>query len=258
MTGMGAAPRIYAVGDIHGHLDKLEAVHRAIRDDLAASPADGHLVVHIGDYVDRGPDSRGVIEMAMGLAQAGAPVVNLMGNHDRMFLAFLDSPGGRDHRLRRDLHWLHPRLGGAATLRSYGVEAPEDLDEAAAARLHDAARAAVPPSHLDFLRGLAVCHHAGPWFLAHAGVNPGLSLAVQDEDDLIWIREPFLGSRRDFGATVIHGHTPVERVEDHGNRVAIDTGAGYGGPIACVVAEGLSLRILGGAPLRDATGARIE
>lgn len=242
--------RIYAVGDIHGQLDMLRGVHAAILADLEASPCESWATLHIGDYVDRGPDSRGVIEYLVARAEAGAPDINLLGNHDRMFRRFLEKPGGRDPMLRRELHWLHPRLGGLATLRSYGLETPEEIGWEDEALWRAPAKAAVPAAHLAFLAGLRDCFHWGGWFFAHAGVSPGLSLAMQDEDDLIWIREPFLKSRRDHGAVVVHGHTPVEEVEDHGNRIAIDTGAGYGGPLTCLVLEGEGARILGGPTLR--------
>lgn len=247
---MTAPDRIYAVGDVHGQLDMLREAHDAIARDVAERPCDAHAVLHIGDYVDRGLDSRGVIAYLIARAAAGAPDINLLGNHDRMFRRFLEEPGGRDHRLRPELHWLHPRLGGVATLRSYGLETPEEIAVEDEAAWHAPAAAAVPEDHRAFLSGLADSHGWGGWFFAHAGVSPGLALMMQDEDDLIWIRDPFLKSRRDHGAVVVHGHTPVREVEDHGNRIAIDTGAGYGGPLTCVAFEGESARILGGPVLR--------
>ena len=244
--------RVYAVGDIHGWLDKLVAVHEAIEADLAARPVASHLVVHIGDYTDRGPDSRGVIDYLIDGAIEAKPWRNLYGNHDRMFLRFLQTPGGRDPMLRQDLHWLHPRLGGVETLNSYGLNLPEAVPEETAAEIHAEAREAVPDPHIRFLTGLSDSYAWKGWFFAHAGVLPGVALAMQDEDDLLWVRGPFLNSKRDHGAVVVHGHTPTEtgEVEDHGNRIAIDTGAGYGGPIGCIALEGGSARVLGGPVLR--------
>lgn len=247
---MSNPARIYAIGDVHGHLEMLRSVHARIERDLKDRPCDSHAILHIGDYTDRGPDSRGVIDYLLKLQAASAPVINLYGNHDRMFRLFLESPGGRDHKLRRDLSWLHDRLGGRATLRSYGLDLPEEAQMSDGVEYHAAAIEAVPAEHLNFLAALRDSYHWGDWFFAHAGVSPGLGLIMQDEDDLIWIRGPFLESRRDHGATIVHGHTPVDQIEDHGNRIAIDTGAGYGKPLSCIVIEGASLRILDGAALR--------
>jgi serine/threonine protein phosphatase 1 len=240
--------RVYAIGDIHGYLDKLIVVHEAIEADLAANPAASHAVVHIGDYTDRGPDSRGVIDYL--IAGADRPWINLYGNHDRMFLKYV-ADGSHDPRMRSQFFWLHPRLGGQETLLSYGVEVPVDLAKADGDLFVRAAQAAVPAEHLEFLLGLQTHWHWRDWFFSHAGVKPGVSLDDQTEDDLIWIRAEFHESRADHGATVIYGHTPVEHVEDHGNRIAIDTGAGYGGPLSCVVLEADGrARVLGGPVLR--------
>ncbi len=247
---MSDVERIYAVGDVHGHLDMLRATHDRIAADLNERPCRSHAILHIGDYTDRGPDSRGVIDFLLAVRASGAPHINLLGNHDRMFRLFLETPGGRDCKLRRDLSWLHDRLGGRATLASYGLDLPDEAQQSDGEDYHAAALAAVPADHLEFLQTLPDSHRWGDWFFAHAGVSPGLGLMMQDEDDLIWIRGPFLESKRNHGATVVHGHTPVDAVEDHGNRIAIDTGAGYGHPLSCVVFQGQTARILDGATLR--------
>ena len=242
--------RIYAVGDVHGQLDALREVHEAIAKDLSARPCASHAILHIGDYTDRGADSRGVIDFLLAAEASGAPHINLYGTHDRMFRLFLERPGGRDYKLRSELSWLHDRLGGRQTLLSYGLDLPDEAQTSDGAEWHEAAVAAVPAEHLRFLQSLRDSYHWGGWFFAHAGVLPGLGLNMQDEDDLIWIRGPFLESKRDHGAVVVHGHTPVDFIEDHGNRIAIDTGAGYGRDLSCIVIEGASVRILGGAVLR--------
>ena len=248
---MSGPERVYAVGDIHGQLALLNAAHEAIEADLAASPVSAHVVVHIGDFVDRGPESAGVIGLLLRGEEEGRPWINLLGNHDRMFLRYLAAPGGRDSKLRSEYWWLHERIGGADTLRSYGLYVPEGASETRGSALHREARLAVPALHFAFLAGLRRFWRWRGWFFAHAGVKPGVALADQTEDDLIWIRDEFLNSQADHGAVVVHGHTPVDRVEDHGVRIAIDTGAGYGGPLACVALEADgAARVLGGPRLR--------
>ena len=246
---MDSPERIYAIGDVHGHLDRLRALHDQIAADLAASPVRSHAVLHIGDYTDRGPDSRGVIDYLCDGLAAKRPWITLLGNHDRMILRFLAEPGGADPQLRTDLYWLHPRLGGDTTLRSYGIDLPESLDTDRGAHLFGAAHRAIPDRHVLFLKQLQLSYRWRGYFFAHAGVRPGVPLDEQSEDDLIWIRKPFHESTADHGAVIVHGHTPVDRVEDHGNRIAIDTGAGYGRAISCVVFDD-RVRILGGGPLR--------
>lgn len=247
---MAAEPdRVYAIGDIHGHLSLLRGVHDEIASDLSARPCNSHAVVHIGDYVDRGPDSPGVIEFLLEGAVRGEPWINLLGNHDRMFRLFLDQPGGRDPRLRAEYGWLSDRLGGRTTLAAYGVAMPADIHPDGA-ELHDATQAVVPSAHRAFLTSLTLSWRWRGVLFVHAGVRPGVPLGEQSEDDLIWIRDEFHQSRADHGALIVHGHTPVSEVEDHGNRIAIDTGAAYGGPVSCVVFEGGGVRLLGGRRLR--------
>lgn len=225
----------YAIGDIHGHLDLLLRAHELIETDRARHGLGRAPVVHLGDLVDRGPDSPGVIgHLAHGIGQ-GQDWVVLRGNHDRMFAGFLDDPLRQDAGLRAQFSWLHPRIGGAETLAAYGVRAPADRP---VAQVHAEARARVPPAHRAFLAGLATAHETGGLLFVHAGIRPGVALAAQTETDLVWIREPFLSHPDPHPWLVIHGHTAVDRPEHHGNRVNIDTGAAYGGPLTAVVIEG--------------------
>lgn len=250
---MSTPDRIYAIGDVHGHVEKLKSVHEDISRDIAQNPVAAHAVLHIGDYTDRGPDSCGVIDFLVAGPQDDTPWINLYGNHDRMVLRFLEERGGADPLLRTDLYWLHPRLGGDTTLRSYGadVPGPDELESDHGARLFETAHDVIPADHIAFLRGLRVSYQWQGFFFAHAGVKPGVPLDEQVEDDLLWIRKPFHDSDADHGAVIVHGHTPVDTVEDHGNRIAIDTGAGYGNAVTCVAFEADGgVRILNGDRLR--------
>jgi serine/threonine protein phosphatase 1 len=233
--------RSYAIGDVHGQLAKLRAAHGLIAVDRARTGDAAAPVVHLGDLVDRGPDCRGVIELLIDGIAAGAPWIVLKGNHDRMFAGFLDDPERRDPGLRPIYSWLHPALGGAATLASYGVANAADRPLAS---VHAEAAAAVPAAHRDFLAGLPLWHRSGEMLFVHAGIRPGVALEAQDETDLVWIREPFLSDPRDHGALVVHGHTTVDDPEHRGNRVCIDTGAGYGGPVTAIVTEGRDICVL--------------
>ncbi|MCU0817532.1 MAG: serine/threonine protein phosphatase [Cypionkella sp.] len=223
----------YAIGDIHGHLSLLIAVHDLIAQDMARHGSAP--VVHLGDLVDRGPDSRGVIEFLLQGLAAGADWIVLKGNHDRMFARFLRDPAEPELGLRAELSWLHPRLGGAETLASYGVRSAGDRP---LAPVHADAVAAVPPAHRRFLEMLPVMHRAGDVVFVHAGLRPGVALEAQEETDLVWIREPFLSVTESFGPLVIHGHTAIDQPTHYGNRVNIDTSAAYGGPLTAVVIEG--------------------
>ena len=228
----------YAIGDIHGHADQLDHAMALIEADGAGGP-----VVFLGDYTDRGPDSRGVLDRLVQLR--GPDRIALLGNHDRMFLRAVRYGFVHDPDLGGRMTWLHPALGGGRTLASYGVPVPAD-DELSdvherPGQLTDllaAAREAVPPAHLDFLEDLPTMHVTEDQVFVHAGIRPGIPLDRQDEDDLVWIREPFLSDRRDHGRLVVHGHTTIDRPEHHGNRLGLDTGAGFGRPITAAFVEG--------------------
>ncbi|MEL7027205.1 MAG: metallophosphoesterase family protein [Pseudomonadota bacterium] len=225
--------RYYVIGDIHGQIGKLDAAHREITRDRERVGDRNAPVIHLGDLVDRGPDSRGVIEYLMHGIADGAPWVVLKGNHDRMFADFVRE-GANDKRLFTGLTYLHDGIGGRETLRSYGVVGGILTSQR---DMHKAARNAVPEAHLRFLETLPLFKQTDSYFFVHAGIEPGVAMEDQVEEDLLWIRGPFLESRKDHGRLVVHGHTPVEFIEHHGNRVAVDTGAGFGGPLVPAVLE---------------------
>jgi serine/threonine protein phosphatase 1 len=205
----------YAIGDIHGCLDKLRSLLLRCEMHAEGRPS---AFVFVGDYIDRGPQSCGVIDCLIDLKmQHGESVVTLMGNHEAMALAAIDGSGPA--RM-----WL--AQGGLATLASYGVAEASELPRAHVAR-----------AHVDWLRALPLSHDDGRRFFVHAGVNPGAPLDAQDDFDLLWIREPFLSHGGDYGRLIVHGHTPLaDGVPDlRGNRLNLDTGAVFGGPLTAAV-----------------------
>ncbi len=224
---------IYAVGDIHGQIEMLMAAHDRIEADRAREGATDASVVFIGDYNDRGPDTKGVLDWLIEGIGQGAPFIPIAGNHDRMMLGFLDPEFELDPRTGQ-FDWLAENLGGRTTIESYGVEIKPWHNRAA---IQEAAIEAVPQNHLDFLKSLPLSHEAKGLLFVHAGIDPERPLDDQRDEDLFWIRQPFLESTKDHGLLVIHGHTPVRQIEHAGNRVNIDTGAGYGRPLSAVVIE---------------------
>lgn len=226
---------VYAIGDIHGHLEKLCHAHDLIARDKAANGLASASVIHIGDLVDRGPDSRGVIEYLIAKLDSQRNWVVLRGNHDQLFRLFLSEGVLRDDRLKPQFTWLHPRLGGLDTLASYGVEIDQDDGTLALAMK---TRNAVPDHHVRFLESLPYFWTAPGLFFAHAGIRPGVALDKQDPGDLIWIRDEFHDSRANHGALIVHGHTPVDKATHYGNRINIDSGAGMGRDLTTIVIEG--------------------
>lgn len=234
MDGLPPGRRIYAVGDVHGYLERLQRIHGAIRDDLQARPCADAVVVHLGDYIDRGPDSAGVIALLLaGPPAPGVAVVNLCGNHESLLLQALDDggPGAVDD-------WL--RNGGLETLRSWGIPSRSPARDWASR---------LPPGHLAFLRSLDLHWQSGAALFVHAGVRPGVTLQRQTPDDMLWIREDFLRWRGTMlpdqpGTLIVHGHTPAPKPELRSNRLGLDTGAGRGGPLTCAVLEGTEAAFL--------------
>jgi serine/threonine protein phosphatase 1 len=217
---IGDAPLVYAIGDIHGSLQKLRDLM-----SLCERDADGRTAtfIFLGDYIDRGPDSRGVIEALMDL-QSRQPdhVIALKGNHEAFAIEVVD--GEKEAEL-----WL--REGGTATLRSYHIEDARDL----------------PHEHVDWLRALPLSYDDGQRFFVHAGIDPEKPLSAQSDRDLIWIREPFLSDMRDHGRLIVHGHTPqTDGIPDfRGNRLNLDTGAVFGRPLTAAIFEGAQRDPLG-------------
>ena len=226
--------RLYAVGDIHGRLDLLDDLVARIEDDLRARPAADAALVFLGDLIDRGPDSAGVIERVRTLAFPGK-VVTLLGNHEEMLLRVLAAQPGMAH------DWLG--FGGDACAESYGVDAAslQAMDEE---RVAEVLGAAVPPAHVAFLKGCGDTVMFGDYLLVHAGIRPGVAVEDQEPHDLRWIRQPFLADSHDHGVLVIHGHTVSDGVEQRSNRIGIDTGAYQTGILTAAVIEEDELRFL--------------
>jgi serine/threonine protein phosphatase 1 len=224
--------RLYVIGDIHGRLDLLERAVTAIARDVETHGGDA-LTVTLGDYIDRGPDSSGVISLLAG-NPFPTPYVALRGNHELMLDTFLVDPSvGTEWRPQ----------GGEQTLHSYGVVVRHIVGRANA-QASEQLREALPPEHVAFLRSLRTSFTHGRFFLCHAGVRPGVPLDEQRDDDLMWIREEFLMSTVDFGKIVVHGHTPVPQPEVLQNRINIDTKAFASGRLTCVVLEQNGYRFL--------------
>ncbi len=227
---------IYAIGDIHGqHEMLLDALTRIEADGGAEAP-----VVFLGDLVDRGPDSRAVIDTLISGIEQGRDWTVLLGNHDRMFLDFLDSGAMDNAMVSSGLGWLNERLGGAETLASYGLD-----PSLPAKSLLKAAARAVPREHRAFLADRPLYLERGPHLFVHAGIRPGLPLEAQSEDDLIWIREPFLSHSEPFDWLVIHGHTAQQLPRHYGNRINLDSGAGWGRPLTAAAIEATRAWVLG-------------
>jgi serine/threonine protein phosphatase 1 len=231
-----AGSRVYAVGDMHGRADLVEAIHGLILRDILDFDGDRKVVVYLGDYVDRGMDSRELVDLLLDAPLPGFEAVHLEGNHEQALLDFLDDPGVA-------LEWMS--YGGYETLASYGVgfEGPP-MGAQALMRLQERFRTNLPARHLDFFRGLRLTHEEGDYLFVHAGLRPGVPIGDQEAHDLLWIRDPFLDSTEDFGRVVVHGHSISTRPEMRPNRIGIDTGAFASGCLTCLVLEGTGRRFL--------------
>ncbi len=235
---MAEGRRLYAIGDVHGRADLLGALLGQIDADLRrysdaeAAPT----LVFLGDYVDRGLESRRCVDLLLELAARPIETHFLKGKHDAALLSFLANPARGDR-------WL--RQGGAETLFSYGVQAPANRHSARElARTAEALRVAMPAAHLTFFERLKLHVQFGDYLFVHAGLKPGLPLAEQRERDLISIGEPFLKARKEWPFVVVHGHSPVERFYRDARRIAVDTGAYATGRLSAVCLEGDAVRLL--------------
>jgi len=227
--------RVYAIGDIHGRSDLLDRQHTLIEADFTAKSAPVVHLIYLGDYVDRGPDSSGVVERLAKGPSDFVRVSLLRGNHEEMLLRFLKDPSVGPA-------WW--QLGGLETLLSYGIDVSSVLKENGYPGLSEQFNDKVPPHHLTFFAQLMSSITVGDYFFCHAGVAPGIPLEQQKQQDLVWIREKFLDATGDFGKIIVHGHSPVDRPDFRKNRINIDTGAYATGRLTCLVLEGGSRRIL--------------
>lgn len=231
--------RLYAIGDVHGRPDLLAAMHRRIESELEHAPGSDWRIVHLGDYVDRGPDSRSVIDFLIEAHKRDPRNIMLAGNHDIGMLEFLadGEPDG-----------LFMSYGGVQTAQSYGVntlrDAHRDGKGEAVRRGHAALVEAVPRSHLDFLQSLTLSVTFGDFFFCHAGIRPGVPLDLQNQQDLIWIRDAFHDHPGLFPKVIVHGHTPVAEADVRANRVNVDTLAWKSGTLSALAVNGGDKRIL--------------
>jgi serine/threonine protein phosphatase 1 len=223
-----AGARAYAIGDVHGRLDLLELLLRKIDDDRAARLPKKEFIIFLGDLIDRGPDSAGVVERLRGYRPSGAQAIFLGGNHEEVLLRILAG----DKSILAS--WL--KFGGAECLESYGIDADalRRREEAEAIKL---LQAKIPAEHRHFLESFADTFRFGDYLFVHAGIRPGVPIDAQDKADLRWIREPFLTDAKEHGCVVVHGHTIVDKVEERRNRIGIDTGAYQSGVLTALAIE---------------------
>ena len=227
---------VYAVGDIHGRSDLLAALLRLIEADAAQAPAAKATLVFLGDYIDRGPDSRGVIDIFLHGLPSGFSAHFLKGNHEALLLGFLA------HANRLEI-WL--TNGAQATLASYGVDVDRlERTGASPATWWVEFTSAISMAHLDFFRHLDLVVPVGDYLFVHAGVRPGVPLPEQRETDLMWIRDEFLQSAEDFGKIVVHGHSPGREPVVRPNRIGIDTGAVFTGKLTALRLQGQDRQFL--------------
>jgi serine/threonine protein phosphatase 1 len=213
---------VYAIGDVHGCIDQLRDLEAMIAEDGRDIEGEKWLVT-IGDHIDRGPDSRAAIGHVMGPAPSGFKRFSLLGNHEAMLLDFMENPAAHAYYLEE---------GGLETLASYGIDfAPPPLRSAAAAREK---LAGFPAAHAAFIAGLPIYLSLPGWLFVHAGIRPGVPLAMQTDDDLIWIRAPFLTSQLTGGLRVVHGHTPGPDIVATPHRIDVDTHCFHTGRLSAV------------------------
>lgn len=220
--------RVYAVGDIHGRLDLLERLLAMIEGDSSRRAEAETLIIFLGDLVDRGPDSRGVVDRLIRFARERGATRFLMGNHEEVFLRAVEG----DLRALRFLL----RIGGRATILSYGI-GDEDYRRLGFEDLAALLREKVPEEHVRFLSAFERWIEVGDYLFVHAGLRPGVPLEEQTMSDLCWIREDFLRHREGFGKMVVHGHSITDEIDQRTNRIGIDTGAFASGKLTAIGLE---------------------
>jgi len=228
--------RIYAIGDIHGRLDLLIRCYELIEKDHRSRHNAEPTLIHLGDYVDRGPDSKGIIDCFLDNPLPDFKKIWLKGNHEEHLLKYCKDKDYADI-------WF--KNGAIETLKSYGVQ-PEPItgNQASDIDLHNKFLSALPFEHTRFFWSLETRFEVGDYFFAHAGIHPDIALIDQKDVDLMWIRTRFLQSTKDFGKIIIHGHTITEEADIQSNRIGIDTGAYYSGRLTCLALEGTEHRLL--------------
>jgi serine/threonine protein phosphatase 1 len=220
--------RLYAIGDVHGCRDLLMEMHARIDAELERDAPGDWRIVHVGDYCDRGPDTKGVIDFLIARMAWNKRIVCLRGNHDEGFVSFLEARSGAG---------IFINNGGETTAASYGVRA--DFSSAAAVeQTRESLLAGVPHAHRAWLADLPHAAELGDFFFCHAGIRPGVPLDVQDANDLVWIRETFLDDPRLHPKVIVHGHTPSNEVELRPNRVNVDTRAFASGRLSALKLDG--------------------
>ena len=232
-----AGRRIYVIGDVHGRADLLRQMQDMVLADAANFGRCQPVVVYLGDYIDRGLESRQVLDMLLNEPLPGFEEIRLLGNHEQAMLDFLDDPGIGPA-------WLY--YGGAATLYSYGINShartPEGADRFA--HLSSELVRALPRQHVGFLRELQLHHVEGDYLFVHAGIRPGVPLEDQQTEDLLYIRDDFLNYSDPHGHIVVHGHTITSGPDVRPNRIGIDTGAFATGRLTCLVLDGAERQFL--------------
>ena len=226
--------RLYCIGDIHGRLDLLEELHEMIRQDAEGFNGQ-NVLVYLGDYIDRGAQSRQVLDLLVEQPLADFEHVHLLGNHEQTMLDFLDSP-------RDAAAWL--KFGGNVTLLSYGVGVGRIINTMDIEVLCEELEEKLPQSHRDFLESCQLTYSEGNYLFVHAGIRPGVALEDQQAEDLLWIREEFIYSHKRHDQIVVHGHSISAEVEWRSNRIGIDTAAYESGMLTALVLQGSDQRVL--------------
>lgn len=229
--------RIYAIGDVHGYLNLLFKIHDLISDDLAQYPVKHHKIIHLGDYIDRGPNSKGCIQYLINLMASNENVSCLKGNHEEKLIRFLDDPIATAYSFLT--------YGGAECAKSYGVQPPHlDVSNDEMLAFRDELLQSIPRSHIEFIGELLFGQTFGDYFFAHAGVRPGVAIKDQTNHDLMTIRKEFISYHGLFSKVIVHGHTPHHPIEIKQNRINADTMAYATQELTAVVLEGNQYRIL--------------